>query len=199
MKNNGSLFVGFVLLTAGIIGLMLMPSTHHTMVGMMQFMTETQLPKGVKQSVLPDSSSSEAKLLSQYCTQCHELPGPGMHTRDEWPLVINRMTQYLKTMHTFHIQKPSETEIQSILGYLQKHAQVAMNKTDYTDLDTPPGQAFQKTCSQCHAAPDPRQHSKSEWPDVVQRMVGNMHRMGKPAPTQQQVDVITTYLQIHAN
>ncbi|WP_455206640.1 hypothetical protein [Kaarinaea lacus] len=198
MKNNSSLFIGFVLLTAGFIGLMLTPSTHRTMVGMMQYLTESTMPRGITPTTLPDSHSKEAALLSQYCTQCHELPGPGMHTHDEWPIVINRMIQYMQTMHTFHINKPSDQELQTILNYLKKHAQIAIDKSQYTDLDTPPGKIFKNTCSQCHATPEPKQHTQEEWPLVVQRMVKNMQAMGKPIPSQQQNELITTYLQIHA-
>ena len=192
MKSNSSFFIGFVLLIIGLVGLMLTPSTHHIMTGMMQHLTETTMPRSIKPTALPDSRSKAASLLSHYCTQCHDLPGPGMHTQGEWPIVINRMTQYMQTMHTFHIDKPSDQELQIILAYLQKHAQIAMDKSQYTDLDTPPGKIFKNTCSQCHATPEPKQHTKEEWPIVVRRMVKNMQAIGKPIPSEQQTELITT-------
>jgi len=137
MKNNSRLLLGFLLLVTGFVGLLLTPSTHYTMIGMMQYLTKTTMPRGIELSSLPKSHSEPASLLARYCTQCHELPGPGMHTRDEWPIVINRMTQYMQTMHTFHINRPSVQELESILNYLQEYAQIAINKSQYTDLDTP--------------------------------------------------------------
>jgi len=66
------------------------------------------------------------------------------------------------------------------------------------DLDTAEGIAFLQTCSRCHTAPDPKQHTSAEWPGVVQRMMQNMKTMRKVVPDQKQVDMVTAFLQRHA-
>lgn len=53
-------------------------------------------------------------------------------------------------------------------------------------------------CSECHAAPNPQQHSAGEWPSVVARMLDNMRRLGKPVPGQQDTGRIIDYLQQYA-
>ena len=142
MKNNSNLFLGFILVVVGLIGIMFSPSVHQPMTGMMQAMTGAQFPPGLSASNLPEYGSKEVALLSKYCTQCHAIPGPGMHTQDDWPQVIGRMNQYMQTMHTFHVSRPTGDELQGIQNYLQKHAQVAMEKSQYPDLDSPAGIAF---------------------------------------------------------
>ncbi len=55
-----------------------------------------------------------------------------------------------------------------------------------------------KYCSECHAPPAPRLHSKAEWPSVVSRM--DMHRMEArlPALTKSEHEQVLAYLQSHA-
>lgn len=58
---------------------------------MMQRMMGDVLPPVIDQSLLPDPQSEGAKLLSHVCSQCHNFPGPGMHTASEWSAVVARM------------------------------------------------------------------------------------------------------------
>ena len=53
-------------------------------------------------------------------------------------------------------------------------------------------------CSECHAPPSPRLHSKSEWPSVLSRM--DLHRVEArlPALTPSQRKAVLAYLQSHA-
>lgn len=197
-KKNNSVLVGVIIIAIGFIGLVLIPASHHPMTGMMQYLTHAQMPKGIAYSTLPDANSSGAKLLSKYCTQCHDLPAPGMHTKQEWPIVIHRMTQYIDTMHVFHNIKPRYEELKAIQSYLEQHAQIAIDPAQYPDLNGPDGIAFKDTCNQCHMLPEPKQHTQTEWPHVVKRMLKNMKMMGKNLPEQDQVDMITGYLQKHA-
>lgn len=198
MKRNSKLLLGFALMVVGLIGIMLTPSIHSPMTGMMRAMTHAQFPPGLEATNLPEFESREVDLLTKYCTQCHGLPGPGMRTKDDWPQVVGRMLQYMQTMHSYHVQKPSENERELILAYLQKHAQVPMEKSKYPDLDTPAGIAFLQTCSRCHSTPDPKQHSKEEWPGVIQRMTQNMKLLGKEVPDKERLAMVTKYLQRHA-
>ena len=198
MKNNSNLMLGFVLLVIGLLGIMFSPSIQSPLTGMMNAMTDAQFPPGLAATNLPESDSREVALLSKYCIQCHAIPGPGMHTQDDWPQVIGRMNQYMKTMHSFHVKQPTYDEVMLIQNYLQKHAQVPMEKSQYPDLTSPEGIAFLQTCSRCHSAPDPKQHTADEWQAVIQRMLHNMKVMRKWVPDQKQVGMLTEFLQRHA-
>jgi len=58
--------------------------------------------------------------------------------------------------------------------------------------------AFARTCSACHALPDPRMHAASQWPAVVARMRNMMSATGQPMPSQQVFDDIAGYLRSQA-
>lgn len=198
MNRNSRLLLGFLLMVVGLVGVMFSPSIHSPMTGVMRAMTNAQFPPGLETTNLPEAQSREANLLTKYCTQCHGLPGPGMHTQDDWPQVVERMTQYMQTMHSYHVQKPSAEETGLVIAYLQRHAQTSMEKSRYPDLDTPAGIAFLQACSRCHSTPDPGQHTRDEWPGVVQRMVRNMEIMGKSVPDDTQLQMAIDFLQRHA-
>lgn len=51
------------------------------------------------------------------------------------------------------IKTPADNELLTLVAYLQWHAQKPMDKTKYTDLNTPAGKSFEAICSQCHALP----------------------------------------------
>jgi cytochrome c5 len=52
---------------------------------MMQRIMGDVLPPGMDPALLPEPKSEGARLLTGYCNQCHNLPGPGMHIAAEWP------------------------------------------------------------------------------------------------------------------
>lgn len=215
MKNNRSLIIGVSLLLVGIIGLGVLQGTRMSMAGMMdrngmkemmKGMTGGQLPPGIDPEALPEPRSHGARLLTRYCTQCHDLPGPGMHTAAEWPQVLDRMNRRMQMMgngmmigRTMGIEAPSRAELQTLIIYLQAHAQKLMDITQYPDLNAPDGKAFHSTCTQCHALPDPKQHTAHEWPAVVVRMKKNMSIMGKDVPDETTTKEIIGFLQRHAH
>ena len=169
---------------------------------MMQQMMGNVLPPGIDPALLPQPHSPGARLLERYCTQCHRLPGPGMHTAPEWPNVIDRMDQRMRMMQRMSmmgpVAVPSRAELGVLTAYLQKFAQAPIEPARYPDLDTAAGQAFRATCARCHALPDPAQHTAGEWPAVVARMQGNMTVMGKPVPNEATIREIVGFLQLHA-
>lgn len=218
MKNNRNLIIGMTLLIIGIVGINGLSSRAGISMGgmmvggkmmdgggmkiMMEDMMGAQLPPGIDPGKLPDSTSNGARLLGHFCTQCHELPGPGMHTAQEWSGVVARMNLRMQMMSgrsmMHDIKAPSDSELKILVIYLQKYAQQAIDKTQYTDLNSPAGKSFSSTCSQCHALPDPKQHSAVEWPSVVKRMTRNMNAMGKTVPSRKILKTIVEYLQEHA-
>lgn len=76
---------------------------------------------------LPEAGRSRAwTSYTQACGQCHALPDPQRHTRDEWPAVVARMEKNMQWMNRVIGSKtdPREPQYRSeeIVGYLQKHA-----------------------------------------------------------------------------
>ena len=78
-----------------------------------------QTPEKNGNQPLPDQQSKQAQLYQQYCSQCHALPSPRVHTAQEWPSVVARMKQ---TMATQGKELPDNEQLEEILGYLQRYA-----------------------------------------------------------------------------
>ena len=154
------------------------------------------LPPGVAPESLPEPTSQGAKILGQYCTQCHALPSPNMHGPVDWPGVLRRMWVRIDMMAGgLGVQTPSTAERSLLLAYLQKNAlKVAEN------LPAGPGkEAFMTVCSRCHVLADPKVHSPPDWPVVVMRMEKNMEKMRVSGVTRPQAEQIVTYLQAASN
>ena len=166
---------------------------------MMQRMMPDRLPPGIDPKLLPDPQSAGARALERYCNQCHNLPGPGMHTAAEWPAVVGRMEARMRMMTGMMggIAAPTKTESDALLRYLQAHAQLPIDPKRYSDLDSPAGRSFQVTCAQCHALPDPGQHTAAQWPEVVARMRHNMTAMGRAVPDSRTLQQILRFLESH--
>lgn len=204
-------FAVFAALVAGVavILMLVMPAVSGQMMQgmgmngmreMMQRMMGDVLPPGMDPALLPEPKSEGARLLTGYCTQCHNLPGPGMHAAAEWPEVVRRMNSRMQMMSggMMGVTAPSASELNRVIEYLQTHAQKPMDISHYPDLNTAIGKAFRAVCTQCHVLPDPKQHTAIEWPGVVVRMKKNMSIMGKDVPDEATTKMITGFLQRHA-
>ncbi len=150
------------------------------------------LPPGLAAESLPEPNAAGAKLLAQYCTQCHALPSPSMHGAVDWPAVTRRMWVRIDMMAGgLGIQIPSTAERAQLLGYLQRHALPVAEQ-----LPAGPGkELFVTVCSQCHMLADPTVHSPPDWPLVVMRMEVNMRKMGTQHVSNADASQILTYLQ----
>lgn len=76
-------------------------------------------------ALLPDRDSGGAKLVAQFCTQCHAAPQPSLHTQSEWKQVTERMRQHLSDESNRSgsgIKVPSGAELDAIQTYLAQHA-----------------------------------------------------------------------------
>ena len=145
-------------------------------------MLERILPPAVTPANLPEPDSEGAQLTVRYCVQCHHLPNPQMHTAEKWATIVNRMVwrmqgrgnmgSVMKDLMT-GVRAPSREEIAAINRYLRKHSQKEIDP-QHPGLRTEAGKMFSIACSQCHAAPDPQQHTSREWPAVVDRMKQHM-------------------------
>ena len=159
------------------------------------------IPAGLNPDNLPDADSRGATMLTLYCVQCHELPPPAMHSSTEWDTVLDRMQDHIQSTRGSmlrHVLMPPEKDWQILKLYLEDHAQIPLDKTTTSDLETDAGQAFKTYCSQCHAPPNPETHTRNEWPRVVLRMKSHILRIGKKMPDQDTLLQIIEYLQNHA-
>jgi mono/diheme cytochrome c family protein len=150
-------------------------------------------PSGVAAGDLPDPQSRGAQLVIQYCSQCHSLPTPTMHSATDWPSVARRMWLRMEMLPaSVGVKVPSASDRYTILTYL------LANSLKVSGSVLPAGKGrdeFAIVCSQCHAVPDPRVHSPQDWPAVYSRMERNMERMGVRPPTATQTGDILLYLQ----
>lgn len=145
-------------------------------------MLERILPPAIEPKQLPEPDSEGAKLTARYCVQCHYLPNPRMHSAERWKPIVVRMVwrmegkgnmgELMKEMMA-HVRAPTNGEVGTLAEYLQKHAQREI-APEHPALKTEAGKMFSIACSQCHALPDPQQHTAAEWPGVVRRMSGHM-------------------------
>lgn len=67
----------------------------------------------------PESDSPEAKLYLEKCGSCHAAPLPTIHPEKQWFGVVQRM-QFRMTSKA--IRPLTKQELDTIVGYLQKHA-----------------------------------------------------------------------------
>jgi cytochrome c2 len=145
-------------------------------------MLERILPPAIEPQALPEPRSDGARLTARYCVQCHYLPNPRMHSGARWKPIVERMVwrmqgngnmgELMKEMMA-GVRVPASDEIATLNEYLQKHAQREI-PPEHPALKSTAGEIFAIACSQCHALPDPNQHTAREWPAVVERMKGHM-------------------------
>jgi mono/diheme cytochrome c family protein len=158
-------------------------------------------PPGIDPSTLPEPHTRGAQLLTRYCTQCHALTGPGRHTAEEWPAVLERMHMLMDVSRRFRgmmgsIALPSSDEMRVLGEYLSAHALQPLRGTPHGAG----AQAFTTACAACHTLPDPRQHNAAEWLAVVRQMQVKADIMGRANvfETVARAEVIA-YLQAHAS
>lgn len=154
-------------------------------------------PAGVTASELPDPGSKGAQLVAEYCGQCHDLPTPQMHSATDWPSIARRMWLRMELLPaSLSVRVPTAGERFILLDYLNANALKVSGST----LPAARGrEAFSQVCSRCHALPDPKAHSREDWPTVYARMEQNMERMKVPPPTREQTSDILLYLQTVAS
>jgi Short C-terminal domain len=74
----------------------------------------------------PEPNSAGAKLVNQYCTQCHALPSPKQHSSSGWAATVARMNSRMQRMvqngSPMNIQAPTEEELRILTSYLEQYA-----------------------------------------------------------------------------
>lgn len=154
---------------------------------------ERILPPTFERAQLPEPRSRGAKLTTQYCVQCHNLPNPAMHHAAKWPTIVERMVLRMEGKGNYGqlmfdmmagVKAPSAAEADALVAYLQKHAQKPLDPRQIPEAYTPAGEPFRLACNQCHVLPDPKRHTAEEWRAVVTRMAENMQWMNRVVGTQ---------------
>lgn len=172
-------------------------------------------PQNYQLSDLPDPDSYGAKMLDVYCTQCHWLPSPQMHSAAEWPLLVNRMLLRSRMLqhrlggpvidtllgrYMVYVMKnaatPAPDRVDSLVAYLKRNALPTARPAELGSSAA--ARLFVERCSVCHQTPTPKAHTASEWPTVVARMQSNMAKMELPQLSGEDVKTIVTFLQKHA-
>ncbi|HEY6722271.1 MAG TPA: hypothetical protein VI363_11605 [Burkholderiales bacterium] len=173
-------------------------------------MLERILPPTFEPGQLPQPKSPGARLLIQYCVQCHNLPNPAMHQAEKWPGIFERMVVRMRGKGNMGelmqdmmagVEAPSVDEAETLLAYLRKQGQRPLDPSKYPAVNLPEGQSFKLACQQCHVLPDPKRHTASEWPAVVARMERNMEWINRvvgnrhpPDEPQLKIEEINSFL-----
>ena len=92
------------------------------------------------------------------------------------------------------IPVPDRREREAILSYLQAHALAAVRPRAVPEAGSESAELFTRTCSRCHAVPDPSQHTAEEWPTVVERMRGHMRQQEVGDLSDREARAIVDYL-----
>jgi cytochrome c5 len=150
-------------------------------------------PAGVVPAELPAPESGGAIALQHFCTACHALPSPAMHSATDWPSVVRRMWLRMERLdRRFAVPVPEVGDRIVLLDYLTGNA---LKVSEATLPDAPGRDAFEKSCSQCHELPDPKQHSPADWFVVVQRMRGHIEDILAGDLASAEVQQIVLYLE----
>lgn len=150
-------------------------------------------PSTVTPADLPNPGSPGAQHLVQFCTRCHALPSPTMHSATDWPGVTRRMWMRMGRMDpVYAVPVPETGDELVILQYLMDNAL----KVSSANLPDFPGrEKFETTCSECHELADPRQHSPGDWYVTVRRMNEHMREILGQELTADEIQEIVLYLQ----
>ena len=223
MKNNRMLVTAVLLIVLGVTGIVTLSLPGGLQIGatpmgmmvnggmmdregmkeMMQRMMPDMLPPGTRPEDLSSPDSPGAKLLVRYCSRCHNLPSPAMHSAEEWPRIADRMFHRMSMMSgmmgmMMNVESPTPEEQQIIVAYLKAHALKSISPNALPSPETRGAALFRDLCSQCHSLPDPKLHTDEEWPGIVERMQANMRSMRKKALTENEKKEIVGYLARYA-
>jgi cytochrome c5 len=167
--------------------------------GIMHRMVPDLVPPGVAPQSLPDYESRGAELMVLYCQQCHNLPSPAMHSSAEWPAIADRMFSRTDRMSgMMGVKSPSQEDRMAIVNYLQANAMRAVPEASMPAAGSTGASHYKEFCSQCHALPDPKSHTRAEWPAIVDKMQANMKVMKKKTMTAEQEKEVLGYLEKNA-
>jgi len=173
-------------------------------------------PSGFEISDLPEPGSTGPGLLHAYCTQCHWLPTPRMHSADEWPILLRRMVLRMQVLEhrvsgplldrvggesleasVMYRSLPSEAEMDTLTAYLTRNALPVAAPGELPATEE--AAYFVDECSRCHETPSPAAHTAAAWDSLLLRMQDNMRAMRVDTLNARRMDRIRTFLEAHAS
>lgn len=148
-------------------------------------------PSGFTAADLPEPHSTGAGYVEVYCTQCHWLPTPQLHSAAEWPDLVRGMVLRMRLVQrrvrgpllervgregiqptVRYVTVPDAEQVDSIRAYLVRNALPVARPGEIPAGRR--GALFEARCSVCHQTPSPKAHTAAEWKNVVPRMQENM-------------------------
>ncbi len=150
-------------------------------------------PPGVARVDLPDPDSEGAHLHERYCTACHALATPQIHSAADWPRVFRRMWLRMEGLAgPDRVPIPSSAERTVMVRYFIEHA---IRVSPVSLPDGPDRALYVAVCSRCHETPDPRQYPSADWAAVVERMDKHLATMLNQPLTPDERAKVVTYLE----
>lgn len=150
------------------------------------------LPPPTDPAAIPEPGSEGARLVERYCTACHAVPTPRIHSATDWPRVARRMWLRIDGLpEAFDVPRPTGAERTVMLRYL------IGNALRVSGAALPSGEGrteFLALCGRCHELPDPRAHAPEDWLAVVTRMEQRMNSMLGSTLTASQQGAVARYL-----
>ena len=174
---------------------------------------ELQMPAGIAAGHLPAPESRGAQLTARYCSQCHGTPSPASQSASDWVPIMRRMMLRMersasmgqvmgrgmmgrnRPMGMMGAAVPTRSEERDILAYLQNHALKSTSQGKLPESASSAATLYERTCSRCHALPDPSAHTPGQCPSVVRRMREYMRSAGVPAIWDEQAQTLIGYLE----
>lgn len=154
------------------------------------------IPFGLTADQLPDPQSKGAALLASYCSQCHNLPSPKMHSTGDWSMRFEKMMDHalLLAGASSNVKIPADKEKKEIVSYLEKNGFRGLPAN--SPLRGEP-QVFNIIwhCSVCHDVPDPDQFPAKEWGKIVDRMNGYRKKQGREEMSNSDRKVVINFLE----
>lgn len=168
-------------------------------------------PTNISRSGLPEADGTGAGLLEVYCTQCHWLPTPQMHSSEEWDILLRRMLLRARLLDARlegeHVPEnltvtgryrlvPTPEHLDSLRAYLKRNALPVVDPESLPETET--ADLYVDRCAACHQTPSPDAHVASEWGRVVERMQTNAKLMQVDTLTGTERDEILSFLERQA-
>ena len=176
------------------------------------------MPIGIRAAELPDPTSRGARLVPEYCAQCHGIPSPASHAASEWDATLRRMVMHMERgehmpgmrgmmsggmgmgrMGMTRTSVPTDAELRTIREYLEAHSLRSVAPDSLPGAGTAGATIFAHTCSRCHALPNPAQHAPADWASVVARMRANMRRFRVDTISDETAREIIVFLERNAS
>ena len=168
-------------------------------------------PNSYRLADLPEPQARGALLQQVYCVQCHGVSSPKMHTAEEWPILLRRMTMRMRTLRdrlggetiegavdemlmaglqSSNIPTPEDQD--SLMAYFTRHGLPAAAPGEIGS--GPDDLLYMEYCSLCHEAPSRTAHGPEGAQALVYRMSAMMEILGMVPPTEAEKQRLVAYL-----